>query len=285
MPFYHDLDDPENFGQVDINVCSDKAEWERIVFFHAYGDLGMILGLLARNHGLALGTKGLKVNSRSTVISLKSKTVLKQLPSAPYPPFDLCESFDKIMDFMGLSMDIWKAGFQTKQEIFEWAGSSPFFDPHRFKSEGPGIRKVKPERKMYTQFVEWARQRAADQIEEDPLDSDSEERVKQALIYFNKKDEFDTLLHQRACEQYTRTTMKEVWNGKKVMAWTGFPPEYWKGVKMVMDRVRQTVQGDEGVLAIFELEGEAGLQRLVSQAKADLGLPENPAEQHVKSSA
>lgn len=79
--------------------------------------------------------------------------------------------------------------------------------------------------------------------------------------------------------------MKEVWNGKKVMAWTGFPPEYWKGVKMVMDRVRQTVQGDEGVLAIFELEGEAGLQRLVSQAKADLGLPENPAEQHVKSSA
>jgi hypothetical protein len=47
--------------QVDVHVCSDKAEWERIHFFHGYGDLGMILGLVARNKGLALGSKGLKV--------------------------------------------------------------------------------------------------------------------------------------------------------------------------------------------------------------------------------
>lgn len=39
----------------------DKAEFERIAFYHAYGDLGMIMGLLARNIGLTLGEKGLKV--------------------------------------------------------------------------------------------------------------------------------------------------------------------------------------------------------------------------------
>lgn len=48
-------------NQVDVNVCADRAEWERIVFFHGYGDLGMILGLIAKNVGLALGEKGLKV--------------------------------------------------------------------------------------------------------------------------------------------------------------------------------------------------------------------------------
>lgn len=53
--------DGEIYYQVDVHVCADKAEWDRVVFFHAYGDLGMILGLIARNNGLALGTKGLKV--------------------------------------------------------------------------------------------------------------------------------------------------------------------------------------------------------------------------------
>jgi hypothetical protein len=48
-------------NQVDVNVCTDRAEWERVVFFHGYGDLGMILGLIAKNAGLALGEKGLKV--------------------------------------------------------------------------------------------------------------------------------------------------------------------------------------------------------------------------------
>jgi hypothetical protein len=49
------------YYQVDVNVCPDKDEWERVMFFHSYGDLGMILGLMARAYGLSLGTKGLKV--------------------------------------------------------------------------------------------------------------------------------------------------------------------------------------------------------------------------------
>lgn len=49
------------FFQVDIHVCEDEAEWNRVLFFNSYGDLGMILGLLARAHGFSFGSKGLKV--------------------------------------------------------------------------------------------------------------------------------------------------------------------------------------------------------------------------------
>lgn len=49
------------YFQVDVHVCTDKDEWDRIMFCHSYGDLGMILGLIARNVGLSLGSKGLKV--------------------------------------------------------------------------------------------------------------------------------------------------------------------------------------------------------------------------------
>lgn len=51
------------FYQVDVHVCNDEGEWERIMFFNGYGDLGMILGLLARSCGLSLSTKGLKVRN------------------------------------------------------------------------------------------------------------------------------------------------------------------------------------------------------------------------------
>ena len=51
------------YYQVDVHVCADKTEWDNIMFFHSYGDMGMILGIMAKAHGLTLGTKGLKVNS------------------------------------------------------------------------------------------------------------------------------------------------------------------------------------------------------------------------------
>lgn len=56
-----DIQGGEIYCQVDIHVCADEGEWDRVVFFHGFGDLGMILGLIARNCGFALGTKGLKV--------------------------------------------------------------------------------------------------------------------------------------------------------------------------------------------------------------------------------
>jgi hypothetical protein len=52
------------FYQVDINHAHDENEWERVIAFHSYGDLGMILGLMARANGLSLGPNGLKVHSR-----------------------------------------------------------------------------------------------------------------------------------------------------------------------------------------------------------------------------
>lgn len=48
-------------SQVDVHVCRDREEWSRVGFFRSYGDMGMMLGLIARNIGLRLGETGLKV--------------------------------------------------------------------------------------------------------------------------------------------------------------------------------------------------------------------------------
>ena len=50
-----------SFFQVDVNVCADKAQLERTVFYSSFGDLGYIFGLFAQTAGLSFNIFGLKV--------------------------------------------------------------------------------------------------------------------------------------------------------------------------------------------------------------------------------
>jgi hypothetical protein len=70
-----ELDCIEKFGQVDVNVCESKEEWDRRIFHHGYGDLNMIMGLIAKNAGLHYSDKGLKVCS---TVSTQSPLLLNQ---------------------------------------------------------------------------------------------------------------------------------------------------------------------------------------------------------------
>jgi hypothetical protein len=66
-PGDHDDDDaqkqesPERYCQVDVHVCKDEDELDRVLFMHGYGDLGMIVGSMVKRSGLYLSTKGFKV--------------------------------------------------------------------------------------------------------------------------------------------------------------------------------------------------------------------------------
>ncbi|KAF7330432.1 hypothetical protein MVEN_02482000 [Mycena venus] len=224
----------ETFYQVDVHVCLDKAEWERIHFFHGYGDLGMIMGLIARNKGLHLGQNGLKV------------------PSPPRPPLDLCDNMDAILQYMGLSMQRWNAGFQTKKEVFEW---------------GQGIKKVKPERKMYAQFVEWVQEQQHD-ASGSPRGLEKEEQIQHALKYFGKKEQWDKLEREEA----DKARLKEGFNGTKTREWAGLPLQQWKDLKSIMDQVRSELGGEPGILKILDERGEEGVKEYVLKAKAKLGI-------------
>ncbi len=56
----------DNYYQVDVHVCAAEEEFHRTMFFHSYGDMGMILGLIARGVGLHLGVHGLRVKIQKT---------------------------------------------------------------------------------------------------------------------------------------------------------------------------------------------------------------------------
>ncbi|KAJ3503985.1 hypothetical protein NLJ89_g8179 [Agrocybe chaxingu] len=252
-----DVENGEIYYQVDVHVCYDKDEWDRTMFFHSYGDMGMILGLISRNVGLALGVKGLKI------------------PDPPNPPFDLSEHFEEIAEFLGLSMQRYNEGFETKRDVFEWAASIRFFDPSQFKSQGPGISKVKPERKMYAEFVEWvvAMRQEPSQDQTDRLSRQDLRAPTRdvALAFFGKKGEFEALAKARS----DRLKLKGCFSGSVVHDWAEMGG-YWKGVKLIMDEVRARMGGEEGILKFLEGHSENDLKKAVLQVKSDLGIVISP---------
>ncbi|KAF8798935.1 hypothetical protein BYT27DRAFT_7202663 [Phlegmacium glaucopus] len=244
------VNDGQIFYQVDVHVCMDKDEWDRIMFYHSYGDLGMILGVVGRNAGLSFGSKGLK------------------LPDPPYPPFDLSESFDDIIRFFGLSLSTYDTGFKTKLAIFEWVATSRLFDAKRFRSEGSGFTKVKPERKMYAEFVEWVgKQRNMSECGQSQrlVLGETQATVQvEALVFFKKKEAYDALVLERS----NRIRLKEIFSGSIVRDWADMGG-YWKGVKLIMDEVRVRLGGEEGILTFLNKNGEQGLKDFVIQVKEE----------------
>jgi hypothetical protein len=59
--FSSSVDEVRSYLQVDVIVCSDESDFERVLFHHSYGDVGLILGTVATGVGLHFGTKGLRV--------------------------------------------------------------------------------------------------------------------------------------------------------------------------------------------------------------------------------
>lgn len=196
-------------------------------------------------------------------------TLLSKMPDPPNPSVYLSGSFFDISQFMGLSYDAYQQGFNTNHDIFEWASSTKFFDSTRFRSTGTGIPKVKPVRTMYTEFVEWiSRRPPRSGLYAELSHAEKAQRIREdALIFFNKKDEFDALARLRLC----RLRLKETFSGIQVRDWTEMG-NYWKGVKLIMDEVRERLGGDQGVSDYLEAHSEEGLKAFVIQVQHDLGL-------------
>ncbi|KAF8579830.1 hypothetical protein K439DRAFT_1637603 [Ramaria rubella] len=208
--------DRSTFYQVDVNQCLDEDEWERVIFFRSYGDLGMIIGLLARANGLSLGLHGLKI---------------PHVPEYNIPPFMLSTVFPRIFEFFGLDLAVWKAGFPSLESTFEWAATSRLFNPH-FIKESPRRAHRREDREMYQRFLVWVSNRRRVDSDKTRVQLRSDDVVAEAKVFFSKRKEYDSLVQA----ERRRREAKDKFNGNLVMEWTGL---HGKSVKVLMDAVRE----------------------------------------------
>ncbi|EJD50798.1 hypothetical protein AURDEDRAFT_143221 [Auricularia subglabra TFB-10046 SS5] len=212
---------PESaFVQVDVHQCATVDEFDRVVFFHAYGDLGMILGLLARSYGLSLGQNGMKL-------------VVGHAESGEPPSFFLSADMLHIMRFFALDMTQWQRGFETQRDVFEWVRSSRLFHPACLK-ESARREHRRRDRAMYHNFLDYVRELEVSGVYADVPQLSSEQVIAEAKREFGKEDEYNALV----LSNRQRAHYKAVFNGHLVMEWTGL---YGKAVREVMDVVRASV--------------------------------------------
>jgi hypothetical protein len=162
-------------------------------------------------------------------------------------------------------MDAWKEGFATREDTFKWAATSRFFCAQRLEeAQNRSKRKEIAKRDMYNHFLIWGREQQRDGPE--PTWT-PESVVAEALVYFNKKAEYDELMKEYArvkAIHEARRRVKSKFNGILVEEWTGLRN---LDVKKVMDKVRERV-GGEIVMDVWTTEE---IRSAVRQASLELG--------------
>ena len=154
-----------------------------------------------------------------------------------------------------------------------------YFNPRHFRTNGQGITKVKADRTMYAEFVDWvARNHPPTQDLPDVPQEALVSRIREeALKFFKKQEEYKSVVAERS----RRARLKEAFSGHQVRDWAQLG-NYWRGAKLIMDEVRRRLGGEEGIYNFLKENSEEDLKAIVLQVQADLGVfPRQNAEDNV----
>jgi hypothetical protein len=191
--------------QVDF-ISMSKDEFVSTWAYFAWNDLGNFIGRTARSLNFKYGHEGLVYELRlgdhyknSIVISRDTK---------------------QILEFLGYNYDSWLVGFETEEEIFGYAASSPYFNPSYFtleeQSHNDRVRNKK--RKMYQKMLTYITENG---LEDKPRLSKEEraEHYERAKEFFG--DEFHKIVLAETKEYERQQEFKKYFNGEIVSEITG----------------------------------------------------------------
>ena len=230
------FDPAQLYIQIDLHFCEDIESWKSRILFQSYGELGMILGMMARTVGLTWTSAGLKVSDSVVRVSLTESLDFQlfhydtYIPDPPY--IRLTTSQLEIFEFFGLARDAHEQGFATAQKVFEWVATCRFFSPHRLLPAMKSL-KFKGERKMHNEFLDYLDSLIASAESKKRFDVHAIQD--EALALFGKRKELDDAVR----EKYLFREAKKVFGGSLVKEWTGLV--YWADVKTVTDAMRVRV--------------------------------------------
>ena len=232
------------YVQIDLHFSEDVESWNSRILLQSYGELGMILGALAKTVGFTWTVYGLKVGDRipqcssTDILGPQLSRYDTYIPDTPY--IRLTSSHIETFKFFGLARDAHERGFTTAQEVFDWVATSRFFNPHRLLPAVKAI-KFKGERKMHNEFLDYLGSLTASGESKERLDVHAIQD--EALALFGKRKEFDDAVR----EKYLFQEVKKVFSGSLVKEWAGL--SYWGDVKTVTDAMRVRVLDGIGDVA------------------------------------
>ncbi|KAK8203572.1 hypothetical protein M8818_005219 [Zalaria obscura] len=188
---------PPVYAQIDVRLCGENFAW--LAFLQSCGDLGNILGVTGRGYGLSFTDSGLHLRIDGTE-KMDSKDRRFFLGNDP----------DKVMDFVGLDKAAYANGFETEMQLFEWISQSRLMDKYAFAKcqETADEKRRMTTRPMFKRFVEeWA----PDFPESEAAETLDRHQVrKQALAFFDKRDEYAARIYEIELQQDEELVFKYI---------------------------------------------------------------------------
>lgn len=113
---HSDTKENERYIQVDVHYLPTLSQFQWELFHSAHGDLWNMLGSTIRPFGLTVNDTGLflRIEQIEAFDKTKAKVFLTSEPKA-------------ILDFLGLDEKTWWKGFESVEEMFNYAAGCRFF--------------------------------------------------------------------------------------------------------------------------------------------------------------
>jgi hypothetical protein len=128
--------------QVDI-IYSSVLNFDIACAYHGKGDVGNLIGRIAKQMGLKFGHDGL------WYIHKKDTYVVGEIL--------LSKEMDQILLFLGFDSNTFNKGFETKEDVYRFVTSSPYFHPSFYlwenRDHASRVRDMK--RPLYHGFLEF----------------------------------------------------------------------------------------------------------------------------------
>lgn len=198
-----------DYKEFQIDLIKSKSEsFDFSATYFSYNDLGNLMGRIAHKMGLKFGHQGLLYVLR------EGDKVIKEIV--------LSTSVDEVLAFLGYDFSRHQQGFETLEEVFDFAVSTPYFNPEIYLLDNLNhrsrIRDAK--RKTYNEFLLWLQSDAYLKKERVPFNFNPDKQYYKSLIL----DSFPKALPfiEEALAEYKQTlAFRQRFNGNLVREITG----------------------------------------------------------------
>jgi hypothetical protein len=208
-PVFHTAIALEDGGCLQVDLMPIPSEnYEFAQSYYAWNDLSKTFTILARQmNGLRLGNDGLARSIKHNGRVLGSVV--------------FTQNFDDALEFLGYDVARYHQGFDTLNDMFEFAASNPRFNTSMYQLENRNNRGRSQDKKRvtYMAFLDWMKNR---KLTEYDWSEDKTDWFEKALAHFpGAREQYQALFDRQATAQ----SLKQRYNGHKVSAITGLELE------------------------------------------------------------
>lgn len=188
----------ENF-QVDF-ILQNKNYFESTYSFLCFNDIGNIIGKIFKKFNLKYGENGLLY-----VFRRQDNHYAKDLL--------ISTNFEKIYAFLGLDYQKWLIGFESKEEMFNWVISSPYFSVQPYIEMSNRMEKRQKERPTIAYFLDYLEEK---KITKNYTFQERDTYLPLINDFFPKANLISGIKEEQEREQFV-LLLKEKYNGKLIM--------------------------------------------------------------------